>query len=87
MYDQFAAAYALCIGVRLVNIIPGQWSRYLFDDTDGRASAALGQWRNGALIKGRDYANSLKQLKRMSRMTPEIAGTKGIADEHGTRIG
>lgn len=65
LYDKWAAAYALATGVRLVKILPGQWIRYVFDDSDEQASRALGEWRAGkAMVQAKAYAEAFRQLKR-----------------------
>ncbi len=51
LYDQWAAAYAIATGVRLTKVLSGGWATYVFDDHDGQASRALGEWRaNKAFI-------------------------------------
>jgi hypothetical protein len=74
--DLYAATFALGICARLITVARGRWDQYVFDDTDGRASAALGQWRTGALVRARDHSQSIEQLKRISRVTLAVTGTK-----------
>ena len=67
IYDKWAAAYALRTGVRLLKIVPGQWVRFVFDDSDGEASRALGEWRSStALVPARSYASAFRQLRRLA---------------------
>ncbi|HEY7350293.1 MAG TPA: hypothetical protein VH599_18395 [Ktedonobacterales bacterium] len=64
-YDRWAAAYALATGVKLVKVLPGGWTAYTFDDSDGQASRALGEWRAGqALVQAKAYAEAFRQLRR-----------------------
>jgi hypothetical protein len=66
LYDRWAAAYALTTGVKLVKVLPGEWARYVFDDTGGQASRALGEWRQGtALVNARAYAQAIRNLRRI----------------------
>ncbi len=68
IYDLYAAAYAIATGVNLLKVIPGQWATFVFDDSTGQASRALGEWRNGSgLVLARAYAQALKTLKRSMR--------------------
>jgi len=71
--DMYAAAYALAAGAQLLHIIPDRWFKFVFRDDDGTASRALGDWSNGrALVQARYYAESLKQIRRMTRDLPRL---------------
>jgi len=85
--DQFAAAYALACGAQLLSIVPGQWFKFIFRDDDGLASKCLGDWSNGhALIQARFYADSVKQIRRMTRDLPRIdLGPEGEFVTNGNR--
>lgn len=66
LYDKWAAAYALTTGVKLVKVLPGEWARYVFDDTGGQASRALGEWRQGkALVQAKAFAEAFRNLRRI----------------------
>ena len=44
-YSVWAAAFALVNGVRLVDTVPGDRVGFVLDDSDGRATWAVIQWR------------------------------------------
>lgn len=68
LYDRWAAAYALATGVKMIKIVPGQWVRYVFDDSDGEASRALGEWRGSmALVPAKQYASAFRQIRRLAQ--------------------
>jgi hypothetical protein len=66
-YDVYAAALALCRGVELVRVVPGNWVCFAFQNGHGEADAVLDEWRNGASVGARDYAEAVKRLKRLAR--------------------
>jgi len=84
IYDLYAAAYAGATGVPLVKVsLESSWGSFVFDDSTGQASRALGEWRNGSgLVLARAYAQALKGLKRGMRNMP-AQGTQG--DSNGYR--
>jgi hypothetical protein len=69
IYDQSMAAYAIATGVKLVKVIPqptNGWVTYEFDDTTGGASRALGEWSCGkAMVRAREFASAIRQVKRL----------------------
>lgn len=66
LYDRWAAAYALTTGVKLVKVLPGEWARYVFDDAEGKASRALGEWRQGkAIVNAKAYSEAVRNLRRI----------------------
>jgi hypothetical protein len=75
-HDIWAAAYALATAVKLVQVLPGEWSRYVFDDSFGKASRALGEWRTDrAYVSARALATAYRQLKRTSYNQQPSHGT------------
>jgi hypothetical protein len=70
LFDRGAAAYAVAVGVPLIRILPGDWQRFAFDDSEGRASMALQAWRDGtATVNARAYWNAFKTLKKTTFTT------------------
>lgn len=71
LYDQWAASYALTVGCKLVKVIQSPnsiYSTFVFDDTTGRVSQALGEWRTGnTMVRTREYIQAYKQIKSISR--------------------
>jgi hypothetical protein len=84
IYDIWTAAYALATGVRLVQVLPGQWTHYVFDDTSGQASRALGEWRTDrAYVSARALAIAYRQLKRQTYNSQPLPGTKEVSQHDG----
>jgi hypothetical protein len=68
LFDPWAAAYAMATGVQLLKVLTGHPIRYVFDDTDGAASRALGEWRtDAALVRARALASAFRQIRRLAR--------------------
>lgn len=69
LYDRYAAAYALATGAALLTVTEQDgWPRWVFDDHDGKASRALGEWRSGApMVNARRYAEAFRRIKRAVR--------------------
>src|SRR5258708_34762029 len=64
--DLWCAAYALATGCTLLKVLgePG-WKTFTFDDSDGKGSRALGEWRVGqALGPAHQFQRALQELKR-----------------------
>ena len=63
--DRWCAAYALATGCTLVRAISNNgWTTWQFDDTEGKASRALGEWRDGtALVPARQFARAWRELR------------------------
>ena len=89
LYDQWAASYALTVGCILVKVVQNPdsvYTSYVFDDSAGRASRALGEWRTGnTLVRTKEFIKAYKQIKNWSRRQPaqmmnEVVtnGTKAI---------
>ena len=84
LFDIWAAAYAVASGAKLVKIVPGDWTRYVFDDSTGQASKALGEWRTDrAYVSARALAVAYRQLKRNSFNHQPTPGTMKGQQEHG----
>jgi hypothetical protein len=67
LWDLYAAAYALAQGVPLVKVVHGGWSVFVFDDAEGRASKALGEWGSGAaMVRAKAYAGAVRQVRRLA---------------------
>lgn len=52
----WASAYAMTLGVKLLQVVrdPGQKAVFVLDDTGGQATAALNTWWNGQpIVNGR----------------------------------
>lgn len=63
----WASAYLLASGARLIKTIPGYFVGFVFEDQDGRASQALGEWRDGdARISARTIAEAYRDMRRLS---------------------
>jgi hypothetical protein len=79
LFDTWAAAYAVATGAKLIKILPGEWTRFVFDDSSGEASRALGEWRTDrAYVSARALAIAYRQLKRSSfNYQPTPGTTKG----------
>ena len=85
IYDIWAASYALATGVKLVQVVPGEWTRYVFDDSSGKASKALGEWRTDrAYVSARALAIAYRQLKRASFNHQPSHGTTEMSQLDGT---
>jgi hypothetical protein len=83
-YDIWAGAYAIATGVKLVQVLPGEWVRYVFDDSSGKASKALGEWRTDrAYVSARALAIAYRQLKRTSYNQQPSHGTKEVSQHDG----
>ena len=68
LYDPWAAAYAISTGAQLVTILPGEFVRYVFDDSNGQASRALGEWRQGrAMVAAKVFASAYRHVRRLAR--------------------
>jgi hypothetical protein len=78
IFDIYAAGYAMATGCRLVKVtLAGPWATFVFDDDNGQASRALGEWKTGTgLVLAKSYASSLKMLKRSLWNRPS-EGTQG----------
>ncbi len=86
LFDTWAAAYAVATGVTLVKIVPGDWVRFVFDDSSGKASKALGEWRTDrAYVSARGLAIAYRQLKRSSFNNQPTPGTQK-GQQHGATI-
>jgi hypothetical protein len=84
IYDIWAAAYALATGVKLVQVLPGEWARFIFDDSSGQASRALGEWRTDrAYVSARSLAIAYRQLKRSSFNQQPSHGTMEVSQPYG----
>jgi hypothetical protein len=84
IYDIWAASYALATGVRLIQVLAGEWSRFVFDDSAGQASRALGEWRtNRAYVSARALAIAYRQLKRTSYNSQPSHGTVEVSQPDG----
>ena len=82
LFDRGAAAYAVAVGVPLLQVVPGDWQRFAFDDSEGCASAALQAWRDGtAQVNARAYWNAFKTLKKTTLTT--TTSSRQTAQEHG----
>src|SRR6476660_7182957 len=78
-FDQFAAAWLLCNGAVLVQVIPGKWFNYSFNDSAGEATRLLNEWRAGeTLIQARDFTRAIKRIKTLTRDWPTMAGKKEV---------
>jgi hypothetical protein len=65
IFDRWAAAFALATGVPLLKVLDDGWQNYVFDDSDGQASRALGEWKDGqALVPARKLARAWRDLKQ-----------------------
>jgi len=84
--NQAFVAFAVASGVRLLRIEPEAWVTYCLDDTNGRASQALGLWReNRAFVNAKDYASALRFVKRVANESREPAHDKGEVTTDGNR--
>jgi hypothetical protein len=84
LFDTWAAAYAVATGVKLVKVLPGEWVRFVFDDSSGQASKALGEWRTDrAYVSARALAIAYRQLKRSSYNNQPPHGTKEVSQHDG----
>jgi hypothetical protein len=84
IYDIWAASYALATGVKLVQVLPGEWTRFVFDDSFGQASRALGEWRTDrAYVSARALAVAYRQLKRQTYNHQPTLGTTRGQQGHG----
>jgi hypothetical protein len=64
--DMWASAYLIARGNRLVRVIPGEWVHFEFDNEDGQASRALGEWGSGAaMVRAKVYAGAVRQVRRL----------------------
>jgi hypothetical protein len=87
IYDIWAAAYALATGGTLVQVLPGEWARFVFDDSSGQASRALGEWRTDrAYVSARALAIAYRQLKRSTYNHQPSSGTMKGQQELGAII-
>ena len=87
LFDIWAAAYAVATGVKLVKVLPGEWTRFVFDDSSGQASKALGEWRTDrAYVSARALAIAYRQLKRSSFNHQPSHGTVKGQQNHGATI-
>jgi hypothetical protein len=70
IFDLYMAAYAVASGVTLLKVIPqptGGWVTFEFDDSEGQASRALGEWSGGkAMVRAREYASAIRQVRRLT---------------------
>jgi hypothetical protein len=84
IYDIWAGAYALATGVKLVQVLSGEWTRFVFDDSSGQASRALGEWRTDrAYVSARALAIAYRQLKRASYNQQPSHGTTEMSQTDG----
>lgn len=71
LWDRWAAAYAIARGCTLLRAVPqgpSRWIAFEIDDTDGRASDALHQWKHGqALVPAREFVDAYRDVYRLSR--------------------
>lgn len=66
--DPWAAAYAMATGVTLVKVVRGVSPSFVFDDSLGHASRALGEWRDSTgMIAAREYARTVRLVRRLAR--------------------
>jgi len=66
--NQAFVAFALAAGVRMVRVIPDAWFTYILDDSEGKASRALGLWReNRAIINAKDYASAMRRVREITK--------------------
>jgi hypothetical protein len=87
IYDIWMASYALATGVKLLQVLPGEWVKYVFDDSEGQASKALGEWRTDrAFVSARALAIAYRQLKRNSFNHQPSSGTMKGQQELGASI-
>ncbi len=67
-YSVWAAAFALVNGVRLVDTVPGDRVGFVLDDSDGRATWAVIQWRqDDATVDGRALVETYRDLLTRAR--------------------
>lgn len=68
VFDQWAVAYIIAHGVKLVKLNPtGRFTGYVFDDTGEQATKALHDWRRGeAVVRAREYAEAYREAKRLA---------------------
>jgi hypothetical protein len=67
-YDLWGAGFLMVNGVPLLRVVPGDYARFVFDNTGGQAVRALGAWNAGAQVSAKAYSQAIKQLKRMGRL-------------------
>lgn len=66
-YNVWAVALALTRGVRLLRTIPGRWTGFELEDTDGKASQILDEWRHGqAMVCAREFADTYRDVQRIA---------------------
>lgn len=84
LYDIWAASYALATGIKLLQVLPGEWTRFVFDDSSGQASRALGEWRaDRAFVSARALAVAYRQLKRNTYNSQPTPGTMEMSQPDG----